>query len=73
MVPQYRWDKYKRLILEVVEMESMEDERLDWAKMKYVRVFIVYVARTYQDMNPYLKGLHFNLDSKSPFRDKEGW
>ena len=51
----------------------MEDERLDWAKMKYVRVFIVYVARTYQDMNPYLKGLHFNLDSKSPFRDKEGW
>ena len=51
----------------------MEDERLDWAKMKYIRGFIVYVARTYQDMNPYLKGLHFNLDSKSPFRDKEGW
>ena len=54
MVPQYRWDKYKRLILEVVEMESMEDERLDWAKMKYIRGFIVYMARTYQDMNPYL-------------------
>ena len=33
---------------------------------------MVYVARTYQYMNPYLKGFHLTLDSWRPFQDNEG-
>ena len=45
---------------------------LDRANMEYIRGFLVYAAITYRDMNPYLKGLHLNLDSWRPFRDKKG-
>ena len=31
------------------------------------------MARTYQDINKYLKGLHLTLDSCRPFRENEGW
>ena len=33
----------------------------------------MYVARTYRDMNPYLKRMNLTLDSWRPYRDKDGW
>ena len=41
------------------------------ANMESIRGFQVYVTITYQDMNPYPKGLHLDLDSWRPFRDEE--
>ena len=46
---------------------------MERSKMKYIRGFIVYVERNYQDMKPYLKGLNLNLDSWRPFRYREVW
>ena len=41
--------------------------------MESIRGLLVYVARTYRDMNPYLKRMHLTLDSWRPYRDKDGW
>jgi len=37
------------------------------------RGFLVYVARTYPSLVPYLKGIHLTLDSWRGGRDSEGW
>jgi hypothetical protein len=36
------------------------------------RGFLVYVARTYKHMAPFLLGFHLAIDSWRPGRDKEG-
>ena len=36
--------------------------------IELIRELLVYVARTYIDINPYLKGLHLTLDSFGPLR-----
>ena len=54
-------------------MEDKEEGGLERANMESIRGFLVYVARTYRDMNPYIKGLHLNLDSCRPFRGNKGW
>ena len=45
---------------------------MDQANMESIRIFLLYVARTYQDMKPYLQGLHLTLDSCIHFRYREG-
>ena len=35
--------------------------------------FLIYVARTYQYFNPYLKGIHLNIYGWRPRRNEEGW
>jgi hypothetical protein len=37
------------------------------------RGFLVYVARMYKAMVPYLKGIHLSLDSWRANRDEDGW
>ena len=58
------------MILEFVDTEARKEELLDRANMESIRGFLVYVARTYQYMNPYLKVLNLTLDSWIPFRDR---
>ena len=70
---QYQWDKFKRLILELVDMEAIEEEVLDRSKMESMRGLLLYTVRTYQYMNPYLKGLHLTLNSWRSFIEREGW
>ena len=53
-------------------MEYNEEGGLYRSNMELIRGFLVYVARTYRDINPYLKGLYWNLDRWRPFRDNEG-
>ena len=72
-VSQHRWDKVKRLMNYFVDIEDKEKWGLERANMESIRGFLVYMSRTYWDMNPYLEGLHLNLDSRRPFRDNEGW
>ena len=73
VVSKYWWDKVKRLIKDLVDMEDKEEGGFDRSKMELIKGFMLYVARTYQDMNPYLKGFHLNLDSWRPFGDNKGW
>ena len=63
----------RRIGAELQEMESSEKDGMDNSKMESIRGLLVYMSRTYWDMNPYLKGLHLTLDSWIPLRDKEGW
>ena len=36
---------------------------MDRDKLNIIRGFLMYMSITYQDMNPYIKGLHMSLDS----------
>ena len=71
IVSKYRWDKVKSLIWELVDMKDKVERGSYRANMESIRGFQVYVTITYQDMNPYPKGLHLDLDSWRPFRDEE--
>ena len=73
LVSHDRWDKVKRLIQVLVDMEDKEEAGLDRDKMESTGLFLVYVDRKYRDMNPYLKGLHLTVDIWKPFRDNEGY
>ena len=41
--------------------------------MERIRVFLIYVSRTFRWMTPYLKGLHLTIDGWRPGRDDELW
>ena len=73
LVSQYRWDKVKRLVQVLVDTEDKEEGGLEKAKMVSIRELLVYVARTYRDMNPYLKGFYLTIYSWRPFRENKGW
>ena len=43
------------------------------ARMDSIKGLLVYVSRTYRDMNPYLKGVHITLKSCRLYKDEEVW
>ena len=63
LVYQEIWDKNRRLILELVGMEREGRYWISRARMESLRGFLVYIYRTYRDINPYLKGVHLTLES----------
>jgi hypothetical protein len=72
-VTQLKWDKTKALVSELWRMILEDSEAMDRERLEQVRGFLVYVARTYRWMNPYLKGLHLTIDGWRPDRDEEGY
>jgi hypothetical protein len=72
-VSQERWDKTK-LILKALE-EVLEDDGPSFSHKTLLsnRGFLIYVARTYPAMIPYLKGLHLTIEHWRDDRDPEGW
>lgn len=68
LVTQIRWDKARRLLGEIREMfdkghrPAQEDKKrlagvwMRRDRLESARGFLVYVARTYTTMLPYLKG-----------------
>ena len=54
-------------------MELEDNEGMNWSRMKSIRGFLVYVARTQRGVNPYFKGTNLTLDIWRPYRDEEGW
>ena len=73
MVSQDIWDKNWRLIAELVGMEREVRYGMSRASMDSIRGFLVYVSRTYRDMNQYLKGVNLTLDSWRPYRYEDIW
>ena len=75
LVTQERWSKARRIIREISEelTKSGEARVLERAGLGSKRVFFVYVARTYDFLVPYLKGVHATMESWRPDRDSEGW
>ena len=77
LVTQERWDKTKAKIdwiwKEVQEILAGIKPDMDYKTMESYRGFLIYVARTYTTLVPYLKGIPLTLDSWRPNRDDDGW
>lgn len=83
LVMQMRWDQTKRFLGDIRtlynEGQALVEKQgdpvmLDRKKLERTQGFLVYVARTYTTMLPYLKGVHLlTIDSWRAHRDDEGW
>jgi hypothetical protein len=71
-IPQERWDKAKCILL-WIETQIKQGDTIEFKTLESHRGFLVYIARTYPMINPYLKGIHLTLDSWRPWRKEDGW
>jgi hypothetical protein len=46
---------------------------IDFKTLESYRGFLIYIARTYPTITPFLKGIHLTLDSWRPWRDEDSW
>ena len=54
-------------------MDLEDSEGMHRDRMESIIGLLLYVTRTYRDINLYFKELVLTLDSCIPYRDKEGW
>jgi hypothetical protein len=69
---QEKWDKVK-LHLQAIHDRISSHTDIHHKTLERIRGFLIYVARTYPSMVPFLKGVHLTLDSWRPGRDADGW
>ena len=62
LLSQDRWYKTFRIILDIISIELEVIEEVNQARIYSIRGFFFYVAKTYKDMNTYLKGLYITID-----------
>jgi hypothetical protein len=72
LVARKKWCKAKRLLPKLDDLLK-ESEMVDHKVLERTRGFLVYVARSYKPMSPFLLGFHLTIDSWRPGRDEEGW
>ena len=71
-VTDVKWLKTRDLIEEIWTM--MEGgKHIPHKRLTQIRGFLIYVARTYNWMTPYLKGIHQTINMWRPGYDGEGW
>ena len=70
-VTSEKWNKTKDLFVELEAM--MAQPSMSLVRLQQIRGFLIYVARTYRWLTPYIKGLHLTIDGWRKNRDKEGW
>ena len=71
MVSQEKWEKTKRLVMELSRM--LEQDFLPLQRLLVIRGFLIYMVWTYPWLNPYIKGLHLTIDSWRPGREESGF
>jgi hypothetical protein len=57
----------------LVSRKKLASEWLEHKVLERIQGFLVYVARTYKPLTPFLMGLHMTIDDWNPGRDEEGW
>ncbi len=72
-VTTVKWAKMQTLVEELSEMIGIAAGAMDRGRLEEIRGFLIYTARTYRWMNPYLKGLHLTIDGWRPDRDVDGY
>jgi hypothetical protein len=72
LVARNKWCKAKPLLANLDALLK-ESEIVDHKVLERNRGFLVYVARTYKPMAPFILGFHLTIDSWRPGRDEEGW
>ena len=55
-ITKIKWKKTQSLIAEIADM--LLDDLVHHKRLEQIRGFLIYVARTYRWVNPYLKGIH---------------
>jgi hypothetical protein len=71
LVSRKKWAKAKLPLATLHELVLASE----WVYHKVLeknRGFLVYVARTYKPLTPFLMGLHMSIDGWRPGRDDEG-
>jgi hypothetical protein len=71
-VSQEKWDKMKGMVDKWKERLS-QSAVCDRKELESDVGFMIYVARTFPAMKPYLKGFHLTLHAWRPGRDESGW
>lgn len=72
LTTQEKWDKTREHLKWISDNLSNADG-LDNRMLKSIRGFLVYIARTYNALVPYLKGIHATIDSWRSGRNVDGW
>jgi hypothetical protein len=73
-ISQEKWDKAKAMIQELIdEAEDDPSHEFCYKRLEQIRGFLCHLAMTYDNITPFLKGLHLTLASFLPQRDAEGW
>jgi hypothetical protein len=72
LVSSKKWDKAKRL-LSTLHGIVMASEWVDHKVLEIIRGFMVYVARTYRHLTPFLMGLQMSIYGWRSGRYEEGW
>jgi hypothetical protein len=72
LVSRKKWPKAKRILVKLHEL-VLASEWVDHKVLERIRGFLVYVARTYKPLAPFLMGLHMLIYGWRPGRDDEGW
>ena len=67
-VTQIKWGKKRSLVLELETL--MREDRVPHKRLECIICFLIYVARTFKWVTPYLKGLHLTIDGWREGRDK---
>jgi hypothetical protein len=71
-VSQERWDKTKQILLDMAEILERNNPELSHKQLFSNQGFLIYVARAYPTMIPYLKGVHLTIEHWQNDRDEEG-
>ena len=68
-----KWLKTQSLIKELDEMLREDPKNIPHKRLEQIRGFLIYVARTYKWVSPYLKGIHQTLDGWREGYRSDGW
>jgi hypothetical protein len=69
---QEKWTRARQYISDL-QTTLQDGGHFDHKDLERKRGFLVYVARTYPSLMPFLKGIHLTLDGWRPGRDDDGW
>ena len=72
-VSQEKWEKAKGYLEEISAVMECNSSDLSYKYLEQVRGFLVHLSMTFENVKPYLKGLHLTLSSHLPQRDLRGW
>jgi hypothetical protein len=72
LVSRKKWAKAKRLLATLHGL-VMDSEWVEHKALEIIRGFLVYVARTYRSLTPFLMGLHMSIDDWRSGREEDGW
>jgi hypothetical protein len=72
LVSRKKWDKANQFLATLYGL-VLASEWVDHKVLERIRGFLVYIARTYKPLRPFLMGLHMTIYVWRPGRDEEGW